>query len=37
MTIIKQVAVSSPRHMANLAKYLNDDRVLARSSQNLFN
>lgn len=37
MTVIKQVSVSSPKHMTNLARYLNDDRVLARSSQNLFN
>lgn len=35
MTIIKQVAITSPAHLSNLKKYLNDDRRLDRDSQNL--
>lgn len=35
MTIIKQVSVTTPAHVANLSKYLNDERALARDSQNL--
>lgn len=35
MTAIKQVAVTSAAHMANLARYLDDGRAIARGSQNL--
>lgn len=37
MTAIKQISITTEKHAANLAKYLNDDRVLARGSQNLSN
>ncbi len=36
MTAIKQVSITSARHAKNVARYLNDERALARSSQNLF-
>lgn len=35
MTAIKQVAVTTPRHVKNLGGYLNDERALARSSQHI--
>lgn len=35
MTAIKQVGVTTAGHARNLGRYLNDDRALARSSQNL--
>ena len=35
MTVIKQVAITSPAHLSNLGKYLNDERALARDSQHL--
>ena len=35
MTAIKQKAVCSPGHWKNVAKYLDDERALARASQNL--
>lgn len=35
MTAIKQKAICSARHWSNVASYLDDERVLARSSQNL--
>lgn len=35
MTAIKQVSISSAKHEANVARYLNDERALARSSQNI--
>lgn len=35
MTAIKQVAVTSARHAGNLARYLDDGRALARSSQHV--
>lgn len=35
MTAIKQKAVCSPDHWKNVAKYLDDERALARASQNL--
>lgn len=37
MTAIKQVAVTTAAHAKNLAKYLNSDKALMRSSQNLIN
>lgn len=37
MTAIKQVSVTTSAHAANLGRYLNDGRALARSSQNLTN
>lgn len=37
MTIIKQVSITSPAHLSNLEKYLNDDRALAKDSQHLIN
>lgn len=37
MTIIKQASVTSPAHLSNLGKYLNDERALARDSQYLIN
>lgn len=37
MTAIKQVSVTTAGHTGNLGKYLNDERALARSSQNLAN
>lgn len=37
MTAIKTVAVTSGSHMANLARYLNDDRALARDTQHIVN
>lgn len=37
MTAIKQVSVTSTDHAGNLGKYLNDERALARDSQNLVN
>lgn len=33
MTTIKQVAVTTPAHVSNLSRYLDDDHVLARESQ----
>lgn len=35
MTAIKQVAVTSTAHLANLAKYLDSDKALTRDSQHL--
>lgn len=35
MTAIKQVSVTTSGHAGNLGRYLNDERALARSSQNL--
>ncbi len=35
MTAIKQVSVTTAGHAGNLGRYLNDERALARSSQNL--
>ena len=35
MTAIKQVAVTRVAHLKSMAHYLNDDRALARDSQNL--
>lgn len=37
MTAIKQVSVTTSAHAGNLGKYLNDERALARGSQNLSN
>lgn len=37
MTAIKTVAVTSKAHMSNLARYLDDDRALARESQHIVN
>lgn len=37
MTAIKQVAVTCPKHVSNLGKYINDERALARSSQHIVN
>lgn len=37
MTIIKQVAITSPTHLSNLGKYLNNERALAKDSQHLIN
>lgn len=37
MTIIKQVSVTTSAHLKNLGNYLNDERALARESQNLIN
>lgn len=37
MTIVKQVSITSPAHLSNLGKYLNDERALARDSQHLIN
>lgn len=37
MTVIKQVAITSPAHLSNLGKYLNDERALAKDSQHLIN
>lgn len=37
MTIIKQISITSPTHLSNLGKYLNDERALARDSQHLIN
>lgn len=35
MTAVKQVAVTCPKHVSNLGKYINDERALARSSQHV--
>lgn len=35
MTAIKQLAVTSSKHASNLARYVNDERALARSSQHI--
>ena len=35
VTAVKQVAITSVAHMSNLGKYLNDERAVARGSQNL--
>lgn len=35
MTAIKQIGITTAEHTANLGQYLNDERALARSSQNL--
>lgn len=37
MTAIKQTAVCTGGHVANLSKYLNDERALMRSSQHIVN
>lgn len=37
MTTIKQVSITTPAHVANLGKYLNDERALARESQHIVN
>lgn len=37
MTAIKQVSVTTTAHAKNLAKYLNDERAIARSSQHIIN
>ena len=37
MTAIKQVSIASESHAKSLAGYLNDERALARDSQNLVN
>lgn len=37
MTAIKQVAITTPAHLSNLGKYLNDERALARNSQHIIN
>lgn len=37
MTAIKQKAICTPQHMKNVAAYLDDERALARASQNLAN
>lgn len=35
MTAVKQVSVTTAQHMSNLARYLNDERAIARDGQNL--
>ena len=35
MTAVKQVSVTTAKHMSNLARYLNDERAVARDGQNL--
>ncbi|MBQ9043459.1 MAG: relaxase/mobilization nuclease domain-containing protein [Eggerthellaceae bacterium] len=35
MTAIKQVSVNTPAHAANLARYLDDGRAIARGSQHI--
>lgn len=37
MTAIKQISITTAAHAANLAKYLNDNRAIARASQNIVN
>lgn len=37
MTVVKQVAVTSAAHVANLGRYLDDERAVARWGQNLAN
>lgn len=37
MTAIKQVSIMSAAHAKSLGRYLNDERALARDSQNLIN
>lgn len=37
MTAIKQIGITSAGHADNLGRYLNDERALAHSSQNLVN
>lgn len=37
MTTIKQVSASSSAHVANVSKYLNDERALRRDSQHIMN
>ena len=37
MTTIKQVSVTTPAHVSNLGKYLDDERVVLKGSQHLVN